>query len=562
VNKLINSALYRGTSLHGLLRRKKALLATTSPCLIIFISLFIAFLPVILSDNYLRQDDLMWELWPHMKMSDFGVIYYNAVYQLVRPISMLSLYITDMLSMDIHHAVYIRLFNIVMLGLLGIFLYRWQLLFNSNRLVAAVFAITAFTLQPYLIFISTGNYTLIINALLLTFIAMFFWHRSYQSGRLSRYYYALGCIFFFMSLLEYPLSSMYAWALLTIYYLNHLMPNQRHHISHQFTFFISRTVIGLMISYYIFSRLFQKILHVNMHTHRATVIDTSHIASHFMHIFDILIYHSQLWLWAIYPSSTTPLILLTAVFVFALYKMKPLNPIYFMVTTIAVVFLFFFLSYSPILASSEFGSTPFRYALITMPILLYVFCWSMQTILTAYTSRFFATFRIIFFSSLTLFAISYSNLMLADNIVGPHDQDFTAIQTQLREQVLPLLAQHKRVLIHAIDCANGSEETPVHLEYDMRICQFQQQVISVIIHSLNKFGIASNDNNHNDILWNNKEIVVRNTPWGTLVAHSGESSNNDLNPYLDKNMVVVTVDTRLLAKYQKYGFYKKMLQKQ
>jgi hypothetical protein len=395
-------------------------------------------------------------------------------------------------------------------------------------------------------------------------MAMFAWLSSFthrnQNIKVSRQYYILGCALFFMSLLEYPLSSMYAWALLTICYLTHLTANQQDRSNNnQFIFFISRTVIGLMVGYYIFSRLFQKILHVNMHTSRATVIETSHLTARFMHIFDILSWHSQLWLWTAIQSSYTPLIALTTLFIFAIYRIKPAHLTRSIITAIATVFLFFLISYSPILASSEFGGGPFRYALITMPILLYILCWSINTILQSYSQRFFSILRTILFTSLTLFAIGYSNLMLADNIVGPHDQDFTAIQTQLREKVIPLLAEHKRVLIHAIDCADGTQDGPVHLEYDMRICQFQQQVISVITHSLTKLGYASNYNNHNDILWQEKQIIVKDTPWGTLVTNTADNYRNDLSPYLDKDMSVVTIDTRELPKYKPYQFYKKIL---
>src|SRR5690348_14592389 len=110
----------------------------------------------------------MWEIWPGMNISDFGYLYHNTVFQLVRPLFMLSFYLTDLISIDIHDAVYVRLMSVILLGILGILLYSWQLLFNSNRILAATFAISSFTLPAYQVFAATGNYSLIITALLLT----------------------------------------------------------------------------------------------------------------------------------------------------------------------------------------------------------------------------------------------------------------------------------------------------------------------------------------------------------------------------------------------------------
>src|SRR5690348_16467229 len=144
----------------------------------IIVFVFAAISPVIYSNNYIRQDDLMWEIWPWMKPSEFGYLYYNTVFQLVRPICMLSFYITDLLSIGIQGAVYVRFFSLLVLILLAMMLFRWQLYFNKNRLLATTFAICTFTLPAYQVFAATANYELLLTSLVMSLLSGFFWYNA------------------------------------------------------------------------------------------------------------------------------------------------------------------------------------------------------------------------------------------------------------------------------------------------------------------------------------------------------------------------------------------------
>jgi hypothetical protein len=536
--------------------------------ILIALSLFLAFCPTLLSTNYIRQDDLMWEIWPGMQMSEFGYLYYNIVFELVRPVCMFLMYVADLAAIDITHAVYVRFCGVIMICLSGILLYRWQLLFNSKRVLAACFATAAFTLPAYQVFAATGNYSVILAGILMTFGAAFAWYHGYHSlnAQQKARYYFLAYLLFFASLLDYPLSSMYIWVLIAIAYLN-TDSSKRKLIT-----FLSVATIKMMVFYYIFCRAIHLLYHVKTNGSRVSVIDTSHLLDKFKQVYDVLGWHSNLWLWKDLSSFIhTPIFILLGLFLIALMRSGKQHGIQnsranikHAVSMLAITLLFFFLSYSPILASPEKQVT-FRYTITTMPILLYLFFWSIDKLICSpsFLSKIIAILNASLLIGITLFGLTYANLMVADGIVGPHTQDFASVQQQLKEKVLPLLEQNQTVVIHGIACDKEPRDyppnVPTHLEYSMRICRFQQQVVGVIIHSLRKMGYASNFNQHNDIAYHPEEIVVNNTPWGTLVVNSTDNTEEELRQYTDNQRQIITIDTRSLPPYQHLDFYRQLL---
>lgn len=544
---------------------------------LISLSLFAAFFPVILSNNYLRQDDLiMWQIWPGMKISQAEYFYYNTVFQLVRPLCMVSFFITDLISLNIHNAVYVRLFSILCLCALGILLYRWQIKFNSNRILAATFAVCAFTLPPFQIFAATQNYSLVLAALLMTFGAVFYWYKSFHdNSSKGSHYFWIGCFLFFASLIDYPLSSMFAWVLLCIYYLN-ILSAKDFTEKKKFFYFGSMTTFLMMVLYYIVIHYVHHIFEVDTSL-RAAVIDSSHIFTRLLGIFDVMSWHSNMWLW---NDTTTwknsPIAIICILFISALTQLNLQNQysnihvlIKNVALTLAIIFALFFISFSPIMAAPD-KPTTFRYAICTMPMLLYITFWSIDKISMFLGNLFFAKLcKLIcstLFITLTLFGIGYANLMLSDGIVGPHEQEFNYMQQQLTEKVLPLLKQHKKVALHIIDCSEAHpypypNNIPMAFEYSMRVCsEFQQEAISVVTHSLNLYGYPSNFNRHNTILWNDKELVVRDIPWGDMIVNNVEDPHlAQLHYAANDTPTLVTIDMRQEPIYQHMQFYKKKL---
>ncbi len=479
-----------------------------------------------------------------------------------------------------HLSVYIRLLSLLSISILGVLLYFWQLRFNTNKTLAATFAISAFTIPAYQVFAATANYFLIITALLLTFISLFYWHNSFtekNEQKKKRYFY-LGCGFFFASLLQYPLSSMYAWVLLFICYLNPLlMTSLNNPKNKEFFYKFSLVTIGMMIFYYLFIIVFHKIFHVNVSYGRPAVIETTHLVSRLLSIFHVLAWHANLWCWdSIHHELQSPIYYICLLFIFAIFYAHISNKIYNVKAicknigwTFVIAFSVFFLAYSPIFATSEVVIT-YRYTLATMPILLYIIFWSINTLATLFSAKlhrnpafFCQTLVSLFFISVTAFGVSYANIMTADGIVGPHAHDVAYVQQQLINKVIPELKNGKQVVIHARDCDSGhgyqyGANVPTALEYGMRYCQYQQQVIGVIFHSLMAMGYLPNNHGHNNVIYNENEIIVKDTPLGSLIVNSTSDSKSNLQKYAENKHKIVSIDMREIPPYQHFDFYKEL----
>lgn len=547
----------------------------------IVLILLLALSPAIFSNNYLRQDDLMWELWPGMKMRDFGFMYYNIFYQMVRPLCMLFYYTTDMISINMHHSVYVRLVSIFTLGACGVLIYFWQLRFNQNKLLAACFSICIFTLPAYQIFTATANYFLINFALLLTISSVFCWHNVYLTNydHHTKRNTRLGFILFFLSLLQYPLSSMFIWVMLVIALLNPNEASNNSTISGR-TFFYrySLITIFMMLFYFVFIHVFHFVFHVNLSYGRPAVLDTTHIMTRVLGIFNVIEWHSWLWKW---DNTTTwlhsPINIIIALFIFTatissiiLKKDSLTTAIKHSIILLGLIFFAFFMSYSPIFATAE-NVVSFRYTMATMPILLYLIFWSI-TILSdssSYTytliNLFVKSTAISILIATTIFGVIYCNWMIADGIVGPHDHDFAYIQEQLKSKVLPIINKpNTQVVIHAIGCDSGrnyhyAKGLPTALEYGMRLCEFQQQIIGSIFHSMMVMGHLPNYHNHNEVVYNDNEIIVKNTPWGTLIVNDGKDIKHELPQYTENKRELVEIDFTKAPEYKPFDLYKKIL---
>jgi hypothetical protein len=546
---------------------------------------------------------IMWQIWPGMKVSETGVFFYNTVHQLVRPLCMLTFFVTDLISLKIHAAVYIRMLSVISLSCLAMLIYRWQLLFGNKRLLAAIYAISAFTLPPFQVFAATQNYFLILLALLLTSVSLFCWHTAFYAAAPKRkfIYRWMGNLLYFLSFLEYPLSSMFAWVMLSICYLN-ILPVGDFVERRKFFYYACMLALANIVFYYLVIQVVHRLFPVDYPNFRSAVVNTSHLLPRLFTIFRTMIWHSNLWWWQGFVGwSRVPIAIISILFVIALWNVlskrknsteQIIKKLFF---NLGLVFLLFFLAYLPILATTDVGFT-FRYGIATMPMLLYVALWSIDTIVSRVNQTDLAKvsqissqslaqrLAAIFYIALTVFAVLRANLMLADGIVGPHTNDFNFIQQQLTAKALPYIQLHERIILHVIDCDNGISklypgktpeeyfaylgkytyppQIPTAFEYGMRTCQFSQLALSVVIHSLNLYGYPSNYHRPNDINWNVNELVVKATPWGDLIVNGVDDPHLAQLHYSDKNMpTLVTIDMRYEPRYQHLEFYKNLFQK-
>lgn len=537
--------------------------------LCISLCLFIALVPAILSNNYLRQDDLKTGIWLGMRMSDEGYLYYNTVYQLVRPVCMCLMFLIDLISTNIHHAVYIRLASILTLCGLGILLYRWQLFFNSNRILAASFAIAAFTLPGIQLFVATANYFLIIFGILLAVGGPFYWYKSFntQHTRNKIFYLLVGSSLLFLSFLDYPLSSMYVWVLLAICYLNSFTADKD--ISSQqrrFFYYAACLTLAITFSYFIFMHIFHWFFQVNLSSGRVGV-GLMTIFPRIPWVFPILEWHSLLWVYL--PGhwlSYYPLVIILALLFFSLIKVSHHQPEKIMMQNLVMVpstlFILFLLCYLPSLAAPEDTiSYTFRYTVATMPLLLYTLFWSMETL----GHRIHKVINLLFIS-VAVFGMYYCNLMLADGIVGPQTSDFNFLKSELHQKVVPLLKQNKLVLLHVINCESYSayhfeKDVPDSMEYGMRLCVFPTHIVGAVDSSLRSLGYSSNKRKANSAPGDAETIILNDVPWGNLIVSSRSDSDLSHMDHKKEDMTVVTIDMRAAPAYKHLDFYRHLLGK-
>lgn len=531
---------------------------------LIVLALFVALVPVILSNNYLRQDDIKTGIWWGMQMSDEGFQYYNAVFQMVRPLCMYLFFLSDLMSINMHYAVIMRFISIVNVCILAICLYHWQMQFNRNRILAATFPVASFTLPGIQLFAATANYYLIILGMLLAFAGPYFWYKSSltQDENQKKKYLYIGCAIYFASFLDYPVSSMYAWVLLGICYLNSLTADTVIQDKYRkFFYYGSGLVLGTMVFYFIFMQIFHWVLHVHMGG-RVGTSNLFTIASRLFWIKGVLVRDPYLWFFGL-GNKVYPLLTIVSLVSLALLRLQPKK----ILQHLAILFFIFFMCYSPMLAGQDLIVT-FRYTLATMPFLLYLIFWSLHVLTFTSQSSVLLNVphRLIMglLIATAIFGVGYANLMIADGIVGPQTNDYKYVQAELSKKVVPLIQQGKLVALYVRDCDEGrnypyEKGVPVVMEYGMRHCALQYLLVGVVTHSLATFGYESNRHHENGVYSTGKIFVLKDVPWGNIVImNNNQIDFSHLDYPLDK-MTVVTMDMRKVPAYKHLDFYRNLL---
>jgi hypothetical protein len=381
-------------------------------------------------------------------------------------------------------------------------------------------------------------------------------------------YFISGCLLFIASLLDYPLASMFAWALLAICFLNlQLFSNQK--VKKRFFYYGAISVILMMIAYFIIIKLVHQYYHVNLKFGRSALIDTSNLMSRFVSAHQSLVLNTRLWLIdpdrldsSYFCSLLICLLLTIATIRISLQNgsksILTIGKNIIIITSVSLVL--YILSYSPALAQSI--NFTFRYSLVTMPFVLYIILWSTHTLFyrlhpeNHFISRSATILRTVILVFITCFGIVDSNFMLADGIAGPHQHDFEIIQKQLSEKAIPLLRQNKRIVIHLVDCDGVSNykygrDISQVLEYGMRICQFRNHAMEAVSRSLMTFGYISNFHSVIKTQIDPSKYIV-DAPWGLMVLNNDRDSLS-----FTTNYPTVTIDLRNSPPYNRFDFYKK-----
>jgi hypothetical protein len=316
-------------------------------------------------------------------------------------------------------------------------------------------------------------------------------------------------------------------------------------------------------------------MHIDMSYGRVGVSDILKILSRVFWIFDILVVHALLWFEGqanlLYPLATILSLLILALFMLSFKageNENVKNSAKNVLRGLAVLFTLFLMCYSPALAAPEDSiSYTFRYTLATMPLLLYVIFWSINTITVTASKSLSLSFpqkgaNIVFLAT-AVFAIYYANIMTADGIVGPQDNDYRFIESQLSEKVTPLLKQHKFVAVHVIDCDHGNhyqfeKGIPTAAEYSMRLCAFPHHLVGAVSHSMMVLGYLSNPHSQNDVFSDEKIFILKKVPWGNIIISSTQNYDRSHLDYPQDKMMYVTIDMNDAPPYKHLGLYKRI----
>ncbi|MEQ9115911.1 MAG: hypothetical protein RLN62_03865 [Rickettsiales bacterium] len=524
---------------------------------LIMVSVFFALLPVV-SGDYLRQDDWNAALWNGKNISDH-VEYRNATFEMFRPVSMFIFYLTDMVSLHIEYAKYVRLINVLLIGLIGICLYSWGQKFNKNKIFNLCFSISSCTLPAFQIYAATANYCFMIITVLMSAISIHFLYRWYlKKNNQSKFYLIAGCVFFFISLMNYTLAAMFVWVMLMMLFINSKKELNNPNI--RFLIHSSLIFIGLMLAYFLCAKFIHWGFNIKIVNPDRAVNISFDIMQKINYIFVVITLHTKLWLMRSYEISIVAPLIILSLFIASLKiclsgdKNGNYSNIFF---SFFVTSFLFVLSFSPALAPSV-GLVCFRYTVSTMPFILYILFWSICTVSVYFSKKITSNQEVILgvknviLIIVTIFGIIISNISVSELIVGPQRYELNFIRQKIYNQALPALKDGKKVAIELIKDDGKSYVKPglAGFEYGMTSSGFRGMFIGSMVYLMREIGFETNDKK---VIpkWGEKQILLDDLPWGALFIRDYDVKKNKyIKQNWNKNYFNVTIDMRNIGPYR------------
>lgn len=532
------------------------------PYLLIAAALTVAYLPVLLG-VYIRQDDMEYYSWIGMDAS-LRFDYFNTVYELFRPVSMPLIIFADGLAYDVVDAVWVRLLNIICLIAIAWLVYRWQLRFHANRFFAGAFSVAAFTLPAYQVFVATANYFCILVALVIAVLATEGLWRA-TCDRLRPLLLIISFVAYFISLMTYQLSAMFSWPMLAIAFLLGIrtIENEKDFRAHcRRLVTVAICLIGAMLLYLLAGNAFLALVNHGGPQGRHLAIDPQ-LGPKLLHLWQTVLWHSQFWFWWDTGSDVFPFLALVVLFAVALwFRVRRLRRRLIAVSLAFVVIASAFaIAYAPVLAPRDFLAS-FRYAMATMPLLLYVAFWATEEIVTRLADQRWA---ILLPTAIAALGVVVCNLMLERHIVGPQDAALAYVRQRLESEALPAIKAGQKVTV-AIDCNFARPGiygyVGAHFEYDLRLWQYQEQCVSAVVHGLRMLGIESTLAPPRSMIHKygpHNHIVL--TQWGAIIA----TDDGILREQLQKDIgepiegPLVSIDEQHADGYRPWSLYTRLI---
>lgn len=489
------------------------------PYLLIALALLAAFLPV-LTNFYIRQDDMKWNLPQHFS-PPLRYDYYNAVYELFRPLSVPIFMVTDAWSYHMETAVWVRVFNLGVLIAIAWGIFSWLLQAGYGRKFSASYAVLACTLPSYQIFVATGNYLLMLLGVWLTVLGLpLLWRTVKKEKEMRRFsdgvLLMLGIFLIEAALMIYPLSPMFGWVMVAML----LFAPSRPAKPLKKLLWLSLAFMLAIAAYFVLGKIFQGMTYVNSGGDRALGVSFA-LWPKLLWLKDAFFWHSQLWFWR--GADMLPwfaclvLMMFSGGLVFWRRDMA-MRPAWLLFYGIAAATCFA-LCYAPVIAASNIGGVNFRYTLATMPLLLFLSLWGAWRM--AHTLRTMRVFHVLL-ATACLFFTAYANYQLETRVAGAQAHELAFVREALAREALPGI-QEKKPLDVVVACdfhaKRSFEYNHPDFEYGMRMRYYPDQCIAAVVHGLRVLGVDSVGAKSNELIRDEvNDRITLVTPWGRIIA--------------------------------------------
>ena len=572
----------------------------------IFLSLMIAFGPAYLVD-YFRHDDFAGACWDRISIITHH-LFDQAVYNEVRPYTMIFMYYSELFTEYLSGAKYIKIATIAVFSFSSLLLFKWLRIFNINKLWALFLAIILFTLPPMQIMASTYHYffmavpvllssiivfivwdiqnknyhnigrvlKFILFLQLITFltfynkfmyvaifvsmIALFLYYRCKDNDfekRAKRFLYFSAFIIYLIAITAYPPSAMFVWFLLTISLLAIFKSDNPKKI---INFSIKVFVLSIltMVVYFVLGKLLAFGLDIDMNTGRGLSL-TGDISKLFLHTLDAVRIASNLWdiseMFSLFNNDLLSEIQDSVfndfdklVFIFSTFILALLIVRKSINKRYNVLVFISVLILACLAISpsvvSHNSDTMFRYTIALTPLIGYVFFWSLS-IIFSHNNKYYRYFLTTVLGTFFVGIIFATNYNIYKTVVEPNQHEMNYMSSILDREVIPKIKNKEKVLIQFV---KG------HLSYVARhysrdefgagLNYFRWPINFAMVMLLKDRGIKTTSS-CNPTIWDGEYVKYENN-WGTLEIFSDTKSQKANAPKEDYILMDIKNDLGVL----------------
>ena len=561
--------------------------------LFIFLSLMIAFGPAYLVD-YFRHDDFASACWDRISIRSHN-LFENAVYNEVRPYTMIFMYYSELFTEYLSGAKYVKIATIAVFSFSSLLLFKWLRIFNINKLWALFLAIILFTLPPMQIMASTYHYffmavpvllssiivfivwdiqnknyhnigrvlKFILFLQLITFltfynkfmyvaifvsmIALFLYYRCKDNDfekRAKRFLYFSAFIIYLIAITAYPPSAMFVWFLLTISLLAIFKSDNPKKI---INFSIKVFVLSIltMVVYFVLGKLLAFGLDIDMNTGRGLSL-TGDISKLFLHTLDAVRIASNLWdiseMFSLFNNDLLSEIQDSVfndfdklVFIFSTFILALLIVRKSINKRYNVLVFISVLILACLAISpsvvSHNSDTMFRYTIALTPLIGYVFFWSLS-IIFSHNNKYYRYFLTTVLGTFFVGIIFATNYNIYKTVVEPNQHEMNYMSSILDREVIPKIKNKEKVLIHVV--TGEMYYTKIHYsrdEFGAGLNYFRWPINFAMVMLLKDRGIKTTSS-CNPTIWDGEYVKYENN-WGTLEIFSDTKSQKANAPKED-----------------------------